>query len=124
MILDMKLGGKTYEEISEEIGYSPKCIRKYIQSIFSSKRIEMECIYPGLKKYLVGNFDSIGSINIFFYPSGKATNTLPLRNKLNGKSNFTLCDIKKIIERSGKTFEYLFLMTEEEVEEYDRKCDV
>lgn len=115
--LDMKLDGKSYEEIGNELG----CSRQYIEYLLHHRVKEyrrkkcVECIYPGLRKWINENHKTITWLmKELGYSSFRV-----VKQKLIGTKIFTIKDIVKIIEISQKPFEYLFMYTELEVEEYD-----
>lgn len=121
-ILDMRLQGKSVSKISEELGFS----RAYIYNLLGYKRetethrrcADIECVYTGLKKYINENLGSYTAVNKII--SNYSTNTIRTKNKLLGKTKLSLENIIKLINYSGRSFEYLFLMSEEEVEEFDK----
>lgn len=120
-IIDMKMDGKTYQEIGDELGVSKQYVKQLIirhAGIGEHGRRNIECIYPGLKKYLNNSFKGISDFSGFLTSNKTNSRT---KNKLLGISKFNINDITKLVKESGKTFEYLFLMTEEQVEEFDRE---
>lgn len=125
-ILDMRLSGMSYQNIADKLG----CTRQNVEQILkmrepTRRKLGIECVYPGLKKIINKEFSSLHAFTLFVYKDGSKEHpcTGMARKKLNGISSFTIPEITRLIELSGKPFEYLFLMTTEEVEEYDRNIE-
>lgn len=116
-VLDMKLDGKSYEEIGNELG----CSRQHAEALLHHRVKEyrrkkcVECIFPGLGKWIN---ESNKTITYLTKELGYS-NIYIVKQKLIGTKIFNIKDIFKIIEISQKPFEYLFVYTELEVEEYD-----
>lgn len=115
--LDMKIDGKSYEEIANELG----CSKQYVEALLHHRVTErkrkkfVESIYPGLEKWIN---ESNKTITYLTKELGYSHIRI-VKQKLIGTKIFNIKDIFKIIEISQKPFEYLFVYTELEVEEYD-----
>lgn len=125
-ILDMRLNGMTYQAIADVFGCSKQNIEQCLRFGARKRKRKLESVYPGLKKFVSKEFRNLKEFSFFIYKNytGDTPSTGCARKKLDGVSSFSIPEIISLIERSGKPFEYLFLMTEEEVEEYDRNGDV
>ena len=87
-----------------------------------SKDIVPNCIYPGLRKWINEAFKNKKEYEMLFGGSECAnSNRIKMMKKLKGEVNYNLREIMQHIEESGKTFEYLFLMTQEQVEQDDKE---
>ena len=116
-VVEMRTAGMTNKQIADELGYCYSYMSKIIASAGLKRKIELQCCYPGLKKYINSNFDTYKECVIHVF--GSSNNVNFYKCKLNGKYKFSWNDIIKIMRASGKTFEYLFLMTEEQVDSCD-----
>lgn len=104
-IVEMRLRGLTYQEISDKYGIS----RQRVYSIFNNGVIEKnkksdDWVYKGLRRWMLENHITPDEL-------GKIINAVAssVRNKLYGKTDFSLKEIVAIIKKSGLSFEQLFL---------------
>ena len=101
----MKLDGYTFSQIGEHFGVSKQCVQRCLADCVSP-RSDINVVFVGLKKWMVENEET---------PTGFASKINPdkanksgFTDKLKGKRELRMSEIKKIIEATGKSFEELF----------------
>lgn len=75
-------------------------------------------VYPGLRKWMLDNHLCTADIHRIMYPGKRGWHRT--RDRLSGDTKLCVPDINRIIQVSGKSYEYLFMMSEQEVEEKDK----
>lgn len=100
----MRESGCTYEEIGQRYGVSRQRIHQIITYQFKGK-IASECIYQGLSNFLMKNKKG-GKWLI--KETGLPICESSMLNKLRGKTNFTIPEIKVILTVTGLSFEECF----------------
>lgn len=105
---DMRENGYTYSEIGKHFG----CSKQRIHQILHSKKATGE---DNFNKFVYKNILS-WCRNNEIYTIGKLARALgldcsnaTLTNKLEGKNDFTLSEIKKILNATGMDFDFCFL---------------
>lgn len=116
-MIKMRLDGYTYQEIADKYGISRQCVQQSIANFTGKERAVKKssldkCIYPNLKKYMIGN--NISMIKLSKICGLSEASTGAIREKLLGKRDFKISEIKAILKESGQMFEYLFV---------EKKCD-
>ncbi len=111
-IVQMRLDGYTLQQIADEYGITKQCIQQKLSSITKNhtirkgvvRKIDEKIIYPNLAKWIFDNGYSVSSFAKYLGMS--APNNLLI--KLHGDRNINMTEIKRMLEFTGQTFEYLF----------------
>lgn len=116
-IVQMRLDGYTMQQIADEYGVTKQCIQQKISSITKNytprqggvRKIDEKIIYPNLAKWIFDNGYSVGS---FAKRLGMScSNNLLI--KLHGERSINMAEIRRMLEFTGRTFEYLFAEKED-----------
>ena len=111
----MRLEGYSYREIADKYGVSSERIRQIVGYGAKGRKVgNAKCIYPNLTKWVIENGDSFNHIN---KETGICSSSTGFYQKLKGTSRLTICDIKKILEYTGMTFEEAFGVVREDFDE-------
>lgn len=111
-ILKMRLDGFTIQEIADKFGTTRQNISLFLNNLASERKggyKRCKCVYPGLRAWMFKNKVSalklLEDLQLFeSYP--------PIHNRLSGKKEFTLAEIKEILAYTGLTFEEAFGVVE------------
>lgn len=74
-------------------------------------------VYPGLRKWMRDNRMCIADIHRILCPEKKGQHRT--KERLSGQIKLCIPEINRLIRATGKTYEYLFVMSEQEVREAD-----
>ena len=104
----MRDQGESYQYIANKFGVSRQCIHQIVtrKKKFRTSSI---CIYKGLSKWI---FDHRITSEKLCEMAGININKVTMANKLSGKNEFTLSEIKEILKLTRLTFEDCFLEKE------------
>ena len=107
----MRLDGYSFQEIADKFGVTRQCIQQKLSVISGQKearpkKIDEKIIYPNLAKWIFEN--QISKISLSETLGMKSKCTTSIKMKLHGERDFSMSEIKKLIELTGQTFEYLF----------------
>lgn len=110
-LVQMRIDGYTFQEIADKYGVSRQYIHQELSAIVGNakprqKGIDEKIIYPNLAKWIFEN--RIPKYKLSEIVGMKSKSTEGIRQKLYGKRNFSITEIKKLLEVTGETFEYLF----------------
>lgn len=110
-MVKMRLSGYTYQEIADKYSVSRQYVQQAIARFTGRPRVVKKtaldiCIYPNLKKWMIDN--NIPLIKLAQICGLAGSNSVIIRKKLLGERDFKLTEIKKILEKSGENFEYMF----------------
>lgn len=108
-IAKMRIEGETLQSIADKFGVSRQYIDRTIKRILSDSEKYKKRKFKNITKWLQGN-KVLGPelAKLLHITAGSVS------NKLNGKSDFTLWEVKKIIEITGMSFEEAFEETKPE----------
>lgn len=101
----MAVNGMSYQEIGEHYGLTRERVRQILSGAYPvSGRPIKNCIFPGLLCWMINNWENMKSmcsnIGLMSYQA--------LVNKMRGKTEFTLSEIRAILAYTGLTFEEAF----------------
>lgn len=107
----MRLDGYTFQEIADKFKVTKQCVQQKLAAISGSRAsfkqgIDIKVIYPNLATWMHDN--GITKIKLSEIVGMKSTATLCISKKLYGETDFKIQEVKKILEHSGQTFEYMF----------------
>lgn len=110
-MLQMRLDGSTIQQIADKYGVTKQCVQQQLSIIAGNAKprprgIDERVIYPNLAKWIVDNRIAKYKLSEMIGMKIKCTDSI--RKKLYGERDFTITEIKKIIEITGYTFEYIF----------------
>lgn len=111
-ILEMRLAGRTLQEIADEIGVTRQNVSLFLNQLASERKKgfkPFKCIYPGLKEWMFKN--RIGISRIVNDMKLWKSETV-MFGRLNGRTNFTIAEINAILEYTGLTYEEAFGVVE------------
>lgn len=117
--VEMRLNGATLQEIANEFGCSRQYINQEFKKIYQSittNRIQKisRIIYKGIANWLLDNEKNVSTLASMVYENYTPRKGTYFYEKLCGKHNLNMKEIKKILEVTGMTFEECF--EEREVE--------
>lgn len=102
----MRLDGHMFQEIADEFGVS----RQYIQQMLSDEagghKKVAQCIFPGIERWMRENNCTAYMLNKKMGLWLGRTSNFYMR--LNGKIQFTLDEIKVLLDVTGMTFDEAF----------------
>lgn len=102
---EMAEKGMTYQEIGEHYGLTRERVRQIISGAYPvSGRPIKNCVFPGLYCWMVNNWESMRRMS----DSIGKTNYQTFVQKMQGKTKFTLPEIKAILAYTGLTFDEAF----------------
>lgn len=108
-IVKMRIEGETLQSIADKFGVSRQHIDQTIRRILSDSGKYKKRKYKNITKWLQGSKTAGPELAKLLHIT-----TGSVSNKLNGKSDFTLWEVKKIIEITGMSFEEAFEETNPE----------
>ncbi len=112
-MIKMRLDGCTYQEIAERYGVTRQCVQQKLSVIAGNaksrtKEIDEKIVFPNLAKWISENQVVKYKLSHMIGGSNNNTNTQIINKKLYGEREFSMSEIKKLLEITGQTFEYLF----------------
>ena len=112
---ELRMQGLTFAEIGKRLGVSRQrieqcCAGMNPEATARACRIKnLDCIiYPNLKKWMTENKVSIPEMMRRMGFDTESRRSESFRNKLKGRTQLTITDIKKILAVTGGTFEQMF----------------
>ncbi len=107
----MRLDGYSMRDIAEKYNVSKQYVQQELNVLSNggrsySGRLDADIIFPNLAKWMFENGMTISDLQEKM--GYKSKNTALIRNRLYGYTKISMKDIKKILEITGQTFEYLF----------------
>lgn len=116
-MVQMRIDGYTLQQIADKYGVSKQCVQQQLSIIAGNasprpKGIDEKIIYPNLAKWMADN--RIPKYKLSEMIGLKSKCTANIRFKLLGERDFSITEIKKLLEITGQTFEYLFVEKEGE----------
>ena len=113
-IVKRKIYGQPVKKIANDLGFNETAIYAFLER-FSKQRVENDawklCVYDGLSKYMHEHNLSAYALAKWF-GNKEASTFSTIRKRLSGESDFTLSQIRKILEVTGMTFEECFALRE------------
>ncbi|PPK79879.1 hypothetical protein BXY41_108104 [Lacrimispora xylanisolvens] len=100
----MREQGESYQYIADKFGVSRQCIHQIVTRKLKFKTSTI-CIYKGLSKWI---FDHRTTSERLCEMASINVNRVTMTKKLNGKNEFSLSEIKKILKLTNLTFEECF----------------
>ena len=102
----MRMKGCTYQEIADVYGVTKQYIHQLLTGAVKEKNRGLaKCIYPGLKMWFMSTGTTVDEMNNKLSLCGERC---LLYHRLQGKTNFTIREIKAILQYTGMTFEEAF----------------
>ena len=102
---EMRLEGKTLEEISQCFGITRERVRQILSgTVKSPGRTISKCVFPGLVIWMRNNCVTVKKLGADLDIMHKQS----LQTKLWGRRPFTMPEIKAILAYTGLTFEEAF----------------
>lgn len=112
---ELRMQGLTFVEIGKRLGVSRQRIAQCCagmnpeQTAWACRIKNLDCIiYPNLKKWMLENKVSIPEMMRRIGLDTGSRRSESFRNKLKGRTQLTITDIKKILAVTGGTFEQMF----------------
>lgn len=112
---ELRMQGLTFVEIGKRLGVSKQRIAQCCAGMnpehtaWACRIKNLECIiYPNLKKWMLENKVSISEMMRRIGQDTGSGRSESFRNKLKGRTQLTITDIKKILAVTGGTFEQMF----------------
>lgn len=112
---ELRMQGLTFAEIGKRLGVSKQRIAQCCagmnpkQTARACRIKDLDCIiYPNLKKWMLENKVSISEMMRRIGLDTGSRRSESFRNKLKGRTQLTITDIKKILAVTGGTFEQMF----------------
>ena len=112
---ELRMQGLTFEEIGKRLGVSRQRIAQCCAGMnpehtaWACRIKDLDCIiYPNLKKWMLENKVSISEMMRRIGQDTGSMRSESFRNKLKGRTQLTITDIKKILAVTGGTFEQMF----------------
>ena len=106
---ELRMQGLTFAEIGKRLGVSKQRIAQCCAGM-NPEATAWACriIYPNLKKWMLENKVSISEMMRRIGQDTGSRRSESFRNKLKGRTQLTITDIKKILAVTGGTFEQMF----------------
>ena len=112
---ELRMQGLTFEEIGKRLGVSRQRIAQCCAGMnpeataWACHKEDLESIaYVGLKKWMLENRVSVPELMRRIGQDTGSRRSESFRNKLKGRTQLTITDIKKILAVTGGTFEQMF----------------
>ena len=112
---ELRMQGLTFAEIGKRLGVSRQRIAQCCAgtnpeaTAWACRIKDLDCIiYPNLKKWMLENKVSISEMMRRIGLDTGSRRSESFRNKLKGRTQLTITDIKKILAVTGGTFEQMF----------------
>lgn len=110
-IIQMRLDGYTIQQIADKYGVTKQCIQQQLSIIAGNAKprprgIDERVAYPNLAKWMIDNKVPKYKLSGMVGMTSKCTTSI--KAKLYGERDFSMTEIKKLLEITGQTFEYLF----------------
>ena len=112
---ELRMQSLTFEEIGKRLGVSKQRIAQCCAGMnpeataWACRIKDLDCIiYPNLKKWMLENKVSISEMMRRIGQDTGSRRSESFRNKLKGRTQLTITDIKKILAVTGGTFEQMF----------------
>lgn len=111
--VQMRLDGYTIQQIAEKYGVTKQCIQQKLSVIANGykprpKGIDERIVYPNLAKWISDNRIVKYKLAQMIGSSKNNASSQNINKKLYGERDFSMSEIKKLLELTGQTFEYLF----------------
>lgn len=118
----MRIDGHTYQEIADKLGVTRQCIHQMLGADRRSKVAlnDKGFIYPNLMKWMIEN--GVPIYDLYKKMGYTSSDSSKVYKRLRGDIRFTICDIRKILEITGMSFEECFSLKEGAVEIDDIKA--
>ena len=112
---ELRMQGLTFEEIGKRLGVSRQRVAQCCAGM-DSKRTAWAChkedlesiVYTGLKKWMLANKVSVPELMRRIGMDTGSRRSESFRNKLKGRTELKITDIKGILAVTGGTFEQMF----------------
>ncbi len=112
-MVKMRLDGYTLNEIAEKYGVSKQCVQQHLSALAGNQKprpkgVDEKIVYPNLAKWIAEERIARYELSHMLGLSMNNTVTTTINKRLYGEVDFSMAEIKKLIEVTGQTFEYLF----------------
>lgn len=112
-MVKMRLDGYTLNEIAEKYNVSKQCVQQHLSALAGNQKprprgIDEKIIYPNLAKWIAQERIARYELSHMLDLSINNMVTTTINKRLYGEVDFTMTEIKKLLEITGQTFEYLF----------------
>lgn len=115
----MRLTGYSLRECAQKFGVSYQYIQQMFPGINNhAATLAMRCIYKGLSEYIKDNGISLRVLSNLI---DAGLNLTTIRNRLRGMSEFTITEIRALLDYTGLTFEECFALKNGAVENKNRR---
>lgn len=112
---ELRMQGLTFAEIGKRLGVSKQRAAQCCAGM-DSKRTAWAChkedlesiVYTGLKKWMLANRVSVPELMRRIWLDTGSSRSKYFRNRLEGKTQLPMREIKKILAVTGGTFEQMF----------------
>lgn len=112
---ELRMQGLTFEEIGKRLGVSRQRVAQCCAGMnpeataWACRIKDLDCIiYPNLKKWMLENKVSISEMMRRIGQDTGSRRSESFRNKLKGRTELKITDIKGILAATGGTFEQMF----------------
>ena len=112
---ELRMQGLTFAEIGKRLGVSRQRIAKCCagmnpeQTAWACHKEDLDCIiYVGLKKWMLENRVSVPEMMRRIGLDTASRRSEHFKNRLKGKTQLPITEIKKILAVTGGTFEQMF----------------
>jgi len=118
-MVKMRLDGYTLNEIAEKYNVSKQCIQQHLSILAGNQKprlkgVDERIIYPNLAKWIAEERIARYELSHMLGLSMNNMVTTTINKRLYGEVDFSMKEIKKLLEITGQTFEYLFVEKENE----------
>lgn len=118
-MVKMRLDGHALNEIAEKYGVSKQCVQQHLSALAGNKKprpksVDEKIIYPNLAKWIAEKRIARYKLSHMLGLSMNNTVTTTINKRLYGQVDFSMTEIKKLLEITGQTFEYMFAEKENE----------
>jgi hypothetical protein len=112
---ELRMQGLTFAEIGKRLGVSKQRIAQCCagmnpeQTAWACHKEDLDCIiYVGLKKWMLENRVSVPEMMRRIGLDTGSSRSEHFKNRLKGKTQLSITEIKKILAVTGGTFEQMF----------------
>lgn len=112
-IIQMRIDGYTIQQIADKYGVTKQCIQQKLSVIAGSQRsrpkgVDERIIYPNLARWIAQERITRYGLSHMLGLSKNNKVATTINKRLYGETDFSMSEIKKLLEITGYTFEYLF----------------
>lgn len=106
-MMEMRMDGYTLQEVADYYGVTRQCVSQILHRVLSENKnaVRCKCIYPGLANWMLAQGVTAYKMSNELAQFNSVTS---FYNRLIGKTEFTLSEIKALLKYTNSTFEELF----------------